>query len=103
MASSLPSRGFNWKSWFHGAIFFVFVFLSGPSKRSEKDYFQRFQGQLELTLDQAREVTGYSYVTTIGEKMFPENFTQFLSRHRSSTSFKRALKIPNDHIQPGGK
>ncbi|XP_066021913.1 uncharacterized protein [Pocillopora verrucosa] len=48
-----------------------------PSKRSEKDYFQRFQGQLELTLDQAREVTGYSYVKIIGEKIFPENFNQF--------------------------
>ena len=86
--------------------FSCFLFYSRPFKRNEKEYLQYFQGQLKLTLDQAREGTEYSYVNTIGENVIWEDLTEFSSKFRlfrSSTDVRRALKIPNDHIQPGGK
>ena len=83
--------------------FSFLLFYSRPYKQNEKEYLQHFQGQLKLTLDQAREGTGYSYVKTIGENMFLETLTEFSLRRRNSTSVTRALKIPNDLIQPGGK
>ncbi|XP_022801884.1 E3 ubiquitin-protein ligase rnf213-alpha-like, partial [Stylophora pistillata] len=72
-----------------------------PNKRKEKDYLQHFRGQLTLTPDQALEGTSYSYVVTTGENQFWEDLTEFLSRRGATSNIRRALKIPNDHIQPG--
>ncbi|XP_022796393.1 E3 ubiquitin-protein ligase rnf213-alpha-like isoform X3 [Stylophora pistillata] len=72
-----------------------------PCKQKEKDYLQLFRGQLTLTPDQARKGTSYKYVVTNGGNLYWENLTEFLSRHRSYAVVTRALKIPNDHIQPG--
>ena len=61
-----------------------------------------FRGQFTISLDRARRGTFYKYVVVKTGKVYWEDLADVIPTYYTSI-VNRALKIPENHIVPGGK
>ncbi|KAL9988396.1 hypothetical protein ACROYT_G002834 [Oculina patagonica] len=69
-------------------------------KSKDKDKLLLYRGQFTISLDRARKGTFYKYVVVKKGAVYWEELPEF-PPHHYSTIVDRALKIPDDHIEPG--
>ncbi len=70
-------------------------------KSQDKDKLLLYRGQFTISLKRARWGTAYKYLVVKKGKTYYEELTEFPSRIGGTVH--RSLKIPEQHIVPGGK
>jgi len=69
----------------------------------DKDKLTLFRGQFTISLDRARKGTYYKYVVVKKGKVHWEQLPEFPPTYGYSSIVNRFLKIPDKHIEQGGK
>ncbi len=71
-------------------------------KSQDKDKLVLFRGQFTISLDRARKGTFYKYVVVKKGKVHWEELPEFPPINYYAI-VNRVLKIPENHIEPGGE
>ena len=90
---------------FRGGLAISCLFLSKCSidKSQDKDKLILFRGQFTITLKRARWGTAYKYLVVKKGKVHYEELPEFPAKYGYNSIVNRVLKIPDKHIEPGGK
>ena len=84
-------------------VFSKYRIDKSQDKNKDKDKLILFRGQFTITLDRARWGTAYKYLVVKDGKPHYEELPEFPPKYGYGSIVNRSLKIPQDHIEPGGK
>ena len=69
----------------------------------DKDKLTLFRGEFTISLERARKGTFYKYVVVKRGKVHWEQLPEFPPKFGYSSIVNRSLRIPDKHIEQGGK